>query len=164
MATQNNISPANRKYLGSNARTALAKRHYADYVQYVHMGRWKRARHLDLVCEKLDSIMEKLAFAARCDNTLNERLVMLDGDGVKLETGEDQAKFLSLYTGFLYGQRLWATKGFKPEDMPASKMVVRNFKLPPYVNPKSEITPGRNEVCPCGSGKKFKKCCGKCID
>jgi uncharacterized protein len=20
--------------------------------------------------------------------------------------------------------------------------------------------PGRNDVCPCGSGKKFKKCCG----
>ena len=20
---------------------------------------------------------------------------------------------------------------------------------------------GRNELCPCGSGKKFKKCCGK---
>jgi uncharacterized protein YecA (UPF0149 family) len=20
---------------------------------------------------------------------------------------------------------------------------------------------GRNETCPCGSGKKFKKCCGK---
>ena len=35
MATQNNVSPAKRKYLGSNARIALAKRHYADYVQYV---------------------------------------------------------------------------------------------------------------------------------
>ena len=58
MATRNNVSPAKRKYLGSNARIALAKRHYADYVQYVHMGRWKRARHLDLVCEKLESIME----------------------------------------------------------------------------------------------------------
>ena len=33
MATQNNVSPANRKYLGSNARIALAKRHYADYFQ-----------------------------------------------------------------------------------------------------------------------------------
>lgn len=21
--------------------------------------------------------------------------------------------------------------------------------------------PGRNEPCPCGSGKKFKKCCGR---
>jgi SWIM/SEC-C metal-binding protein len=23
-----------------------------------------------------------------------------------------------------------------------------------------EKTPGRNAPCPCGSGKKFKKCCG----
>ncbi|MBI5243020.1 MAG: SEC-C domain-containing protein [Elusimicrobia bacterium] len=22
-------------------------------------------------------------------------------------------------------------------------------------------TPGRNEPCPCGSGKKYKKCCGQ---
>lgn len=24
-----------------------------------------------------------------------------------------------------------------------------------------EQTPGRNDPCPCGSGKKYKKCCGK---
>jgi SWIM/SEC-C metal-binding protein len=32
-------------------------------------------------------------------------------------------------------------------------------------NPVATVTtapkPGRNEPCPCGSGKKFKKCCGK---
>ena len=28
----------------------------------------------------------------------------------------------------------------------------------PLVNPK---LPGRNDPCPCGSGKKFKHCCGK---
>jgi len=26
---------------------------------------------------------------------------------------------------------------------------------------KVEIKIGRNEPCPCGSGKKYKKCCGK---
>jgi uncharacterized protein YecA (UPF0149 family) len=33
----------------------------------------------------------------------------------------------------------------------------RHFKEVPYqrVRPKT----GRNESCPCGSGKKFKKCC-----
>jgi uncharacterized protein YecA (UPF0149 family) len=35
--------------------------------------------------------------------------------------------------------------------------------LPPPVEPihadKKEI--GRNDPCPCGSGKKYKKCCGK---
>lgn len=29
----------------------------------------------------------------------------------------------------------------------------------PYINPYAGI--GRNDPCPCGSGKKFKKCCGK---
>ena len=28
----------------------------------------------------------------------------------------------------------------------------------PYVAP---FKPGRNDPCPCGSGKKYKKCCGK---
>lgn len=44
----------------------MARRYYADYVQYVHMGRWKRARHLDLVCEKLESMLSEV-FPA--DNT-----------------------------------------------------------------------------------------------
>jgi len=29
----------------------------------------------------------------------------------------------------------------------------------PHVNPAREV--GRNHRCPCGSGKKFKKCCGR---
>ncbi|MGB0715243.1 MAG: SEC-C metal-binding domain-containing protein [Phycisphaerae bacterium] len=34
--------------------------------------------------------------------------------------------------------------------------------LPPPVEPiKSEGKVERNDPCPCGSGKKFKKCCGK---
>lgn len=33
--------------------------------------------------------------------------------------------------------------------------------LPPPVEPiRSEEKPERNDPCPCGSGKKFKKCCG----
>jgi len=30
----------------------------------------------------------------------------------------------------------------------------------PDVLSEREMTIGRNEPCPCGSGKKFKKCCG----
>ena len=32
-------------------------------------------------------------------------------------------------------------------------------KIVPYVREKPKI--GRNDPCPCGSGKKYKKCCGK---
>ena len=34
--------------------------------------------------------------------------------------------------------------------------------LPSPVEPiKAHQTPERNDPCPCGSGKKYKKCCGK---
>lgn len=43
-------------------------------------------------------------------------------------------------------------KQLPTEDEPA---------LPPPVDPvRAEKTPGRNDPCPCGSGKKYKKCCG----
>ena len=34
--------------------------------------------------------------------------------------------------------------------------------LPPPVEPiRSGDKPSRNDPCPCGSGKKYKQCCGK---
>jgi len=32
------------------------------------------------------------------------------------------------------------------------------MEVPPTIAKKPKV--GRNEPCPCGSGKKFKKCCG----
>jgi preprotein translocase subunit SecA len=31
----------------------------------------------------------------------------------------------------------------------------------PVEQAKATENPGRNDPCPCGSGKKYKKCCGK---
>jgi len=39
----------------------------------------------------------------------------------------------------------------------AAEEEVESIELTP-VTPKSTV--GRNDPCPCGSGKKFKKCCG----
>ena len=33
------------------------------------------------------------------------------------------------------------------------------LRIPPVVNKTPDI--GRNDPCPCGSGRKYKKCCGK---
>lgn len=56
---------------------------------------------------------------------------------------------------WLYGMNEWSSI-FDDEkrkqirkDYNRSKIVVK------------EETPGRNDPCPCGSGKKYKKCCGK---
>jgi SWIM/SEC-C metal-binding protein len=44
----------------------------------------------------------------------------------------------------------------KPEDITDLELL-----LNPLKTKIAEKKVGRNEPCPCGSGKKFKKCCGK---
>lgn len=44
----------------------------------------------------------------------------------------------------------------KPEDIEDLEIL-----LNPQKPERAEKHAGRNEPCPCGSGKKYKKCCGK---
>ncbi len=44
----------------------------------------------------------------------------------------------------------------KPEDLTDLENALN---APPPI--RAGATPGRNDPCPCGSGKKYKKCCGK---
>lgn len=50
-------------------------------------------------------------------------------------------------------------ENFRERMLRSAQVKLRN----PEVNKFYQIRCGRNEPCPCGSGKKFKKCCwGKC--
>ena len=44
----------------------------------------------------------------------------------------------------------------KPEDISDLEVL-----LNPQTTKIAEKTVGRNDPCPCGSGKKYKKCCGR---
>ena len=44
----------------------------------------------------------------------------------------------------------------KPEDITDLELL-----LTPPITVTAEKKVGRNEPCPCGSGKKYKKCCGQ---
>lgn len=46
-------------------------------------------------------------------------------------------------------------------DSTAQKMDVVNVTSNGEIISKSEKTVYPNDPCPCGSGKKFKKCCGR---
>ena len=44
------------------------------------------------------------------------------------------------------------------DDVEDEQEIIKNTeKVEPI---KADQEPGRNDPCPCGSGKKFKKCCG----
>ena len=50
------------------------------------------------------------------------------------------------------------------DDLPEYRKEIaaywRNRPAAPVRTPPSRREDGRNEPCPCGSGKKYKKCCG----
>ena len=51
--------------------------------------------------------------------------------------------------------------GKKASDVPRAKPPLpRTHSLNPSRRPEVRQKVGRNDPCPCGSGKKFKKCCG----
>jgi len=37
----------------------------------------------------------------------------------------------------------------------------KEAESPRVNNPLRSTKTGRNDLCPCGSGKKYKKCCGR---
>ena len=52
-----------------------------------------------------------------------------------------------------------ARRGRSTDDLEAEEELIRNTeKVDPI---EADKVTGRNDPCPCGSGKKYKKCCGR---
>jgi len=82
-------------------------------------------------------------------------------------TMEDKAladALLKLLLDFNISSRQWLLKGHIPSEFSVEKDSVAPIvakQLPNNVVkfvPRSSVV-GRNDLCPCGSGKKYKKCC-----
>ena len=95
------------------------------------------------------------------------------------EVKEIKGVFSSINQEFIHpalsypGESLYGRKGgvnpeaqrFRPQENtaspPAPEEAVSRAAAVPKSSPMPQSEAGRNEPCPCGSGKKYKKCCGK---
>ena len=83
--------------------------------------------------------------------------------GLTVEAVRDQEDLLD-YAGELYTETNQTEKAAKVDaELKAfiSKQPVMSPKRGEGNQPVHVIKIGRNEPCPCGSGKKYKKCCGR---
>jgi len=68
-----------------------------------------------------------------------------------------EQRFVKRQDQRLLGERGKRTR--RKEDVEAEEELLKEAdKVDPI---KADHEPGRNDPCPCGSGKKYKKCCGK---
>lgn len=87
----------------------------------------------------------------------------LESRGIEIESyNVGQALMILLMDAFNHA-RTWEAKGFREVDQEASSLneLASNQVVVPMLNPLKSTKVGRNEPCPCGSSKKYKKCCGR---
>jgi len=100
-------------------------------------------------------ITKKIALKCMAEARLKEIMYVFDKLGIIFE--EEQLKrFLPILMDVYNNSRIWSNKGHTPNEI-ASAHAVPMLKVMPGGNKK----PGRNDPCPCGSGKKYKNCCGR---
>lgn len=87
------------------------------------------------------------------DVTVEDIIEFINSSGVVFDTKNQLKEMLSLVINLNNDSRKWINKGFT-----TSELLKKNSDYVIEQN-KEKKKVGRNESCPCGSGKKYKKCC-----
>lgn len=111
------------------------------------------------------------------DFSLDEMMRCLEGEGLIFDSKEDLAEFAALYQELNNNTRKQCNRGHTPDELffgnrrrtplyhwqqPEDQFsVFDGLKPAPAQAPTIVKLPSRNGPCPCGSGLKYKRCCGK---
>ncbi|NLM68159.1 MAG: hypothetical protein GX180_13450, partial [Enterococcus sp.] len=90
---------------------------------------------------------------------MNELMALLDRYNFVFQDEKQIQQFLDLITAAKNNTRIWVNKGHTPSELYAISVEgqEKTIEFPTLKNQKI----GRNDPCPCGSGKKYKRCCGR---
>ena len=72
-----------------------------------------------------------------------------------LKDAEQYKKVMYLLSNLNNTTRLWLIKGHTPNELSQDEIL---GKIVPFADVRRQKV-GRNDPCPCGSGKKYKNCC-----
>lgn len=108
------------------------------------------------ICEEIQDMIQQECSLQEIFNIFNQMDIVFEGQ-------EQVEEMLSLVTDLSNNTRLWANNGHTPKELfrvernflrkNNSKAILWDDRLQKH----SKV--GRNDSCPCGSGKKYKRCC-----
>lgn len=101
-------------------------------------------------------IIQEIALACMAEASIKEIMDVFNQFDVVYSTKAQVEQLMPYIIGVWNNSRTWPNKGHTPSEM-------RNNAERPllHVLPGGDKKPGRNDPCPCGSEKKYKKCCGR---
>lgn len=99
--------------------------------------------------DNVDSLLVELIFYIKNDMTTISIVELIHSRGIEFEKNDNE--LIQAIVGVYNTTPMWLLKG----------LTVNELKERRSTTIVKEKEPGRNEPCPCNSGKKYKKCCGK---
>lgn len=109
-----------------------------------------------------EGLVEECVVAINDGYSLTELIELLQ-ESLEMDSDGMVQDFVALLTYLTNNTRQWGLKGHTPAELSIQDLAYKNVLQLPVK--KEAMLPagrsvGRNEPCPCGSGKKYKKCCG----
>lgn len=142
-----------------------------EFLGYSEMGYYVNKSLLDLRM----FLYDEFDYSANIAKAVNEIIEEVDyGEGfheiadilsrydLNFSSKQRMEKFFNLVMLAANNRRLWDNKGYTPTELFELTKRDKPGKAEPHLQKRTKI--GRNDPCPCGSGKKFKKCCGRFDD
>ena len=120
---------------------------------YLNMRNYIQTKGYDSATE--ERILDEISKGAVLGTQPDKLYQTLAAVGLKFMVEDDVITFVQLFKELSEQTRKWGYRGLSPAEVLAMKE--KNSTREPVTVKKI----GRNEPCPCGSGKKYKKCHGK---
>lgn len=115
--------------------------------------------HLTNDVELADYLIDDIQFACSMELPIQQVINEFERRNLVFKDAKQVEQVVHLLTEVRNNTRIWSNCGHTPSELRALTAipvihgkVVKSFQVEKI---------GRNEPCPCGSGLKYKKCCGK---
>jgi hypothetical protein len=124
-------------------------------------------RNFHISKEKADEVCFEISMNCEISNGMRDVVDILERNGLKFGSKMEIAEFGALYQFMHNSTKMRVNRGYSPDELGNiyGKLTPTAVLSAPMTEQKAapfrSAKVGRNEPCPCGSGKKYKKCCGR---
>ncbi|MFD0590921.1 SEC-C metal-binding domain-containing protein [Paenibacillus sp. GCM10027627] len=123
--------------------------------------------HLSSDANLARMLIEDIQMISSMEGSLQHILQAFENRNIEFRYKEQVEAIVPLIIDVVNHTRVWSNKGHTPLELKEMNPEAQDAKQAPYrlrVNQQiTSVKVGRNEPCICGSGKKYKKCCGAAV-
>ena len=156
---------------GTKAYYVPSKSEFLNYADEMYVEKNEYHSKLEAFLKNTlfmnEEMIEAFVYEVECmyseGKDIMEILANLENQGLELTSKEQKQAFVNEVSNYTNYIRLWENRGNNKVELgiAVNPSNVINFEVASKTIVRSEKKVGRNEPCPCGSGKKYKFCCGR---